>query len=79
MNEPRAEPAFTAHLEEVVPLWVAVLAAGVCRAYGIPATAAAMDAIVSESYEEAFTLFLAQAEREGRIERQPAAKGADGR
>ena len=45
-----AEPAFTAHLEGVVPYWVATLAAGVCRAYGMAPTMALMDSVVGESY-----------------------------
>ena len=63
MSEPRADPAFAAHMDEVVPLWVVTLAVGLCRAYGVPPTAQMVDSIVEESYETAWGLFLAQVGR----------------
>lgn len=65
MSDPGADPALAAHMDEVVPLWVATLAVGLCRAYGIPPTAQVMDSIIEESYETAWGLFLAQAQRKG--------------
>lgn len=75
-SEPMAEPAFTAHLEGVVPYWVATLAAGVCRAYGMAPTMALMDSVVGESYETAWRLFLA--DEAGRTEDSSAKRAVDG-
>lgn len=77
MANQRADPALSTHLDEVVPYWVATLAAGVCRAYGVPPTGATMSAIIEESYETAFRLFAADLAARGRISKKPAAKVAE--
>ncbi|MEG0323274.1 MAG: hypothetical protein RR619_04695 [Raoultibacter sp.] len=77
-NEPRADPVATTHYEEVVPYWLATLAVGVCRAYRVAPTVAAVDAIIEESYETAYRLFLEEAKAQGRIEEEPAATAAEG-
>lgn len=77
MTNQRADPALTAHLEEVVPYWVATLAAGICRAYRVPPAEATMNAIIEESYETAFRLFTADLAVQGRIKKEPAATRAE--